>query len=258
MIIAAIVLSGCVLLPQYYFQERPYRVKGKKVILPGGSFQSGYAVVEGADPKTFRTLASRRYGADKDHVYYFVSRINGADPETFVILDHSYGKDKYHAFYTDKVLPGSDASTFQLLGNRVSKDKNEVYIDAKPIGACDAPTYEIVLNSWSVDKDCAYFDFRPIKEVDIVSFEVLNYNFAKDKNRVYSHTLEYVNEEQRKTLSITQTETANRNGWRSRFYTVIESADTETFEVSDENHIYARDKNHCYEHEKKVLCKDSW
>lgn len=100
-----------------------------------------FQILSGADVHTFKTIDLEHvheYALDSQHVFYDGSRIEGADPATFKVLDEEYGfvaRDATHIFYIGKAIEGVDAATFRglsigdggLINFAYSKDKNAVY-----------------------------------------------------------------------------------------------------------------------------------
>jgi hypothetical protein len=76
--------------------------------------------IEGADPDTFKLLDQESYSRDKSHVYLDDQVIPGANPDTYQPLERSYGKDDQHVFYVDRnqkfyVIEGANPKTFKVI-----------------------------------------------------------------------------------------------------------------------------------------------
>lgn len=80
------------------------------------------------------------YTFDTDHVYYDGKLIQGADPNSFVILWRTvregcrlgtYAKDNKAVYFEDKLVIGSDPNSFEPLLNDYGRDKQGVYRDGK-------------------------------------------------------------------------------------------------------------------------------
>ena len=106
------------------------------VFVGGGGYEGGFAkdshrvywgdqAVNGADPKTFESIAAPNesnqapYGRDAHAVYLGPTRLMGADPKTFEVLQifanpdgRDYAKDKHSVYYCEKRVPGADPKTF--------------------------------------------------------------------------------------------------------------------------------------------------
>ncbi|GHA63429.1 DKNYY domain-containing protein [Photobacterium aphoticum] len=134
----------------------------------GNWFQLGNNVVEGADLDTFEVL-NEKYARDKNSVYYGPTKISTvADRDTIQIINHFVVKDKAGVYVNDGGLL-----------KRLSKRHEFMTVrDADP------DTFEIITNSWAKDKQHYYYDYR-IMDVDYDTFEILSDDVAKDKHAVY-------------------------------------------------------------------------
>ena len=112
--------------------------------------------VRGADGASFSHIDSEGHAKDKNHVYYMGTpisdtpedfdvsnrkdkqnayykwrKIEGADVESYVVLDTEYGKDKNYGYFLGKPIEGSDGATFVFHGMYLSGDANHVYFRDK-------------------------------------------------------------------------------------------------------------------------------
>ena len=175
-----------------------------------------------ADALTFVVLAKGSYAKDREHVWYVTRLIEGADPESFVVLSNSiygryYGKDKNHVYMQGSIIPAADPGTFRLLTFPWSRDKAHVFLETDEVAIRDIESFEVlkvnsITGGWVRDEMAYYYGQREVTEADYTSFQILDDEYAKDKNRVY---------------------------WWGR---PVPSADPDTFEVL--NHGWARDKSH--------------
>ncbi len=105
------------------------------------------------DARSFSAVPSLESGLffkDKTSIYcsvdngdnHYPFKIDGADPETFTILNYVYAKDKKHIFYIScdshsgpfvHVLENADISTFEVIDETHAKDKNNQYLKDKPM-----------------------------------------------------------------------------------------------------------------------------
>ena len=94
-----------------------YTIKNNKVYYKAGLKENGsFSEIKGADYKSFITISYsqesceyRDYGKDNKSVYFKDSKIDGADPKTFTILEQGYYKDKRYVYFSGKRLEGSDS-----------------------------------------------------------------------------------------------------------------------------------------------------
>ena len=87
-------------------------------------------VVMDADINTFENISystdsceHRDYGKDNKNVYFKNLKVEGADPESFVILEQGYYKDKRYVYFYGKKLVGSD-SRKSIVFIKDNKDTN--------------------------------------------------------------------------------------------------------------------------------------
>ena len=149
-----------------------------------------------------------RYVIKEDGVYGGaygqLTKIEGADPETFEFIDGSpsawglvvtYAKDKNRVYHYNRVIEGADPASFEKLEKWYVKDKNHVYNahnSHQIYENYDASTF-VILGNWFVkDKGGVYYEHNisaeaiKIENADPDSFEILwGTNYLKDKNQVY-------------------------------------------------------------------------
>ena len=147
------------------------------------------------DSKTFETFEYWPvYFRDKNNVYYenelykmSLKKIEGADRNSFEILNSEFSKDKNNVYYYGNKIKGISPDGFEFIGNEFVfknhedfisflKDKNNVYYLKGKIGK---EKYEIIpLN----------FDSKSFKYSNKGFYELTNLNYTgyfQDKNGVY-------------------------------------------------------------------------
>ncbi len=195
-------------------------------------------IIENADLETFDIVGltndsylscfKEEYTRDKNFVYSFGRKIEGADQNTFELLNRVYAKDKNFVYSFGRKIDGADSDTFKVLGDYYAKDKNSAYCDRKKMDP----------------------------SVDINSFQSLDYNYAKDKNSVYKHGLK-IDRDVDSFIIINSMYSKDNLGvyFEADFVPLekIEGADPHTFEVvyqkNSNGYIineYAKDKNNVY------------
>lgn len=84
-------------------------------------FKNTQVILSEADADTFQLLPDRDFGRDKNRVYYLATlnpfAIEGADPDSFEVLDRGYLKDKNHVYHVQQyesvdLMPMVDISSF--------------------------------------------------------------------------------------------------------------------------------------------------
>ena len=133
-------------IPKATFNPYMYYTKDSRNVY----FEGG--MLSGADPQTFVFIPDMGndmslYAKDKNHVYdtYIGTLVEGADPESFVVLNSIYAKDKKNVYSGDPhviddtgmfPIKGADPSTFVLVKGNPSydaRDKNHKYLRAEVI-----------------------------------------------------------------------------------------------------------------------------
>lgn len=135
---------------------------------------TGVSILEDSDPATFKLLQEDGfiYGKDKNNVYYEWKKIQGADTETFQILDYPYSKDKNNVYYSyEGIVESADPETFIVVKSGFyMKDKNNVYYNGKIIQGADSETFEFVKPGYAKDKNNVYHGKNIVEGVDPKTF----------------------------------------------------------------------------------------
>lgn len=198
-----------------------------------------------ADPNTFEIINLDKAGLnfqpiflkDKSRVYYietvngFVYKIEGADPQSFKVLEKCacaevycgyYAGDKNSVYVNYNSHKDIDVASFKYLGSfwsktsmpglqSFAKDKNKVYLGCgDPIDGADTNSFTLLDYGYAKDKDKVYYLWGPLRETDAKTFESIKVSdedlkiifkiqddsyysihlenlqsFAKDKNYLY-------------------------------------------------------------------------
>ncbi len=232
-----------VIMKYGYSKDKNFAYKEGKVILSAN----------GADFIEIKEISGRVYHKDKKNVYLKGVKIEGADPETFLVIDHEYSKDKKNAYYEGKNIGERDYKTFVRLNwQDYTKDKNHVYFENEEIKGIDKESFEVVDSPYSKDKNYMYYRTERVDNVDIESFEIIedsrfyDNDYYKDKNHVFfrGKSLDEVNPNEFKRL-----------GKYTYFYSdgahlyysgnKMDHIDYKTFVIYD-GISYSKDKNHVY------------
>jgi hypothetical protein len=161
------------------------------------------------------------YGKDKNHVYYRGEIIEGADPVTFYIFDHTYTKDKNHVFYgthlisnrvnafqhvgensesqyaTDGenyyfegiTIKGSEIEILESNPYQYARIDSNMYHQGKLISGADPKSFDAFYPELEIVKDRSHVFFKdvPIPGADAKTFVFVegSYGVFKDRNSVY-------------------------------------------------------------------------
>ncbi len=148
-------------------------------------------LIQGADAKTFRELEHTKYSIDQNHVYYEAEKLIDADPKTFVSLLNYYGKDARFAYKGAGKIDGADGNTFEVIdGGPYSKDYRDYYLDTIALKVSDLKTFTILdpnsdYGYWAKDKSFYYWSVKKCPLRDYESFLKIGNGYAKDKFQVY-------------------------------------------------------------------------
>lgn len=152
------------------------------------------------DSRTFERI-DKTYSKDKNHAYFYHEVIDGALPESFVVLGEGYSKDAKHVFYEHNLVPGADPVSFVVSENPsedhffivLAHDDKDYYNRSTPLHVADYDSFKAVEDGWFVDRKQVYYEGylarkcsnqrMPIADYD--SFRVLNERYACDDKCVY-------------------------------------------------------------------------
>lgn len=126
----------------FYERIQPGADPSKVELVDGGlvykdhdSVHYGHEEIGGADPASFRHLASGYY-ADRNRIYWGPTPVPDADLATFEVLGDSFvAKDKDTAYRSGERLPGFDVATLELIlhdpmGYQILSDRNGIHLNA--------------------------------------------------------------------------------------------------------------------------------
>lgn len=93
------------------------------------------AIVDKADPLTFKRLCEYRWGIDRNHVFYksdIVQEVNMKHLQVLYSPDTSchfidYIKDDKNVFYTTEIVKGADAKTFKIVTGQKWDAEDKTY-----------------------------------------------------------------------------------------------------------------------------------
>jgi len=182
-IIVVTILPGC----------NSHDIDGDKVYYVHWNEGSGKnkTLIQGADPETFEELEHSKYAIDKNSVYYEAGRLKDANPKTFTSILDYYGKDNRFAYKGGDKIDGADGQTFEVIeGGPYSKDNKDYYFDTLSMKVSDLKTFRIINQNsdfgyWAKDKNYYYLSGIKYPLADYETFEKIGNGYAKDKLQVY-------------------------------------------------------------------------
>ena len=198
------------------------------------------------DSKTFEVFDYwENYFRDKNNVYYEnelykmgLKKIEGADRNSFEILNSEFSKDKNNVYYYGNKMKGISPDGFEIIGNEfvfknhedlvsIIKDKNNVYYLKGKVGS---EKYEII----SLNFDGTSFKYSNAD----YSYKSKSEGYFQDKNGVYYFDISKLD-----------------NLTPDNVFLKIEGADTSSFVQLMFG--YAKDKNKVYRGNQEVKSANS-
>lgn len=166
----------------------------------------------GADPTTFSSFEENtEWGRDRDNVYYGQTLIEGAEPETFRLLDggaEGWARDVAYVYRDGERVDGLDATTFVLLEGGYFHDKNALYYRGDPVDGANLSTLQARAprpghdSSLAWDDNQLWFDGYPVTvrrndgSIDTVDVNTLATTHTDtvlaDADGVYARLIEHV------------------------------------------------------------------
>lgn len=184
-------------------------------------YQDGIKI-EGSDSETFEVL-NNLYYRDKNYGYYLfikvecysncaAQKIEGSDGKTFQAINYFIAKDDKSVYTPNHKLEGADPESFVLLDSKkeltFAKDKNVVYFskenscspacEMEKVNKSDPETFEFINDSFAKDKNAVYVIMTPEETAEyekcpqIVRVEVTDTNNFKYIKGLYWHDGENV------------------------------------------------------------------
>jgi hypothetical protein len=146
--------------------------------------------IEGANQNSFQPI-DKEYAKDNEHVYQDADLIKGADPSAFVVLGSHYSKDGTRVFWYEREIVGADPASFKIVdgANLWSKDKNDYYFADHALHVVDVGSFKIINGGWAKDSQAYYatpqFSAKGKVDCDYASMRILSELYAVDKKRAY-------------------------------------------------------------------------
>jgi len=173
-----------------------YYIQGDKVIyvLDGNFFQIGGKEIEGADPDTFDVI-DQSYAKDINNVYYDGKPVAGAKPSSVTLVtselngntaDSGYLISDDKVFCYGKVIEGADPTSFSYLFGSYAMDKDYLYyyIDIK-IPRKATPTTLPNANDLYIRHGEQVIYQGEVINNEASSFKIINDEYSKDATHVY-------------------------------------------------------------------------
>ncbi|NOZ41039.1 MAG: hypothetical protein GXP24_12565 [Planctomycetes bacterium] len=136
-----------------------------------------------ADGSSFELLTpnSGAFSRDSQHVFFFGVALEGADPNSFQVLNYPFGKDSQNAYAGTIPIPTKDVNSWEPLQEGSAEDPwYRSHRNTHP-----RAHRKLYASGWSRDSTGLYYGRKPFPRADKATFVVLSKYYSKDKNHVY-------------------------------------------------------------------------
>ena len=141
--------------------------------------------IEGADPATFRLLASG-YAKDARNVFFEGDRFAVRDVASFELLDYGFARDRVTGYYHEGPVEGSEGTAFTVVDSHHAKDRARAFyatlepahprplVRTKPLHGADVATIASLGGRYVKDAKRVWYEGEPVLNADAASFETLS------------------------------------------------------------------------------------
>ncbi len=176
---------------QYYLQD------GKVIyVLDGNFFQIGGTEIEGADPDSFSVI-DQSYAKDINNIYYDGKPVAGANPNSVALVTSELPEDSANSGYLisdgkvfcyGEIIEGADPASFSYLLGSYAMDKDYLYyyIDIK-IPRKATPTAIPNANAGYIRHGEQVIFHGVVISDEANDFKIISDEYAVDALHVYSH-----------------------------------------------------------------------
>lgn len=176
---------------QYYLQE------GKVTFVRNGNFfQLGGTEIEGADLNTFEVI-DESYAKDINYIYYDGKPVAGANPSSVALITSEINTSSVNSGYLisggkvfcyGKIIEGADPESFSYLLGSYAMDKDYLYyyVDIKIIREAIPKAISNASTRYIRHGEQVLYQGHVISN-EANSFEIISDEYSKDSFHVYSH-----------------------------------------------------------------------
>ncbi len=145
-------------------------------------------LLQGADADSFRLLDRPGFSRDRDRVYQH-DRTISTDPDNFEFLGNDLSRDSVHVYWADGTVLSREPTNFVVIADEddylFAKDGSTVFVNGNVIAGASPASFRVVHGAYSHDAaNVFYFDTR-IPGADVATFRTLEGPYAADDARVY-------------------------------------------------------------------------
>ena len=230
-----------------------YRQDDKVVyVLDGNFFQIGEKEIEGADPETFEVI-DQSYAKDINNIYYNGKPVASANPNSVTLVTSEFNENSANSGYLisdgkvfcyGEVIEGADPTTFTYLFGSYAMDKDYLYyyIDIK-IPRKATPTAISNANDRYIRHGEQVLYNGEVISNETSVFKIISDEYAVDASHVYSHG-EIVEAMVADGFTVISPYYRKDKNQAYYFNTPIPESDPETFKVL--NDAISKDQNNLY------------
>lgn len=205
--------------------------------------------IGGVDIESFEEIPAVNcdivYTKDKNNVYYIGKKVEGANPNTFIIYKEYFGRDLHHIYAQDKAIKGEKIQRIKLT-NWFKSSENVYFLNE--ITPLNTKTFEIIeggFDLFSRDDKFVYFKNIQMEDADPETFKVMDEYFAADKNNFYHESYGKINGTSDKHLVLLGSYFKDSVSVFSYKGEMLSQYDSKSFKVFQQA-PYTKDKNGVY------------
>lgn len=177
----------------------------KNTVIQGADYES-FSPLENAGNQNIVDILSARdessdtsknfeYAKDVRNIYYMGQPVKGADPYSFMIIQHpgvnpatedtteynAYSKDSKNVYYLGKSIPSVSSSDFKPYEiENVWMAGERLYYKGKMLNYIDLATFSNIGHGYYIDNLCVYYGIDKIDGIVPESVSLLSPNYIKD------------------------------------------------------------------------------
>lgn len=128
-------------------------------------FYAGSLLSEDAPNFELLEQSTSGYSRDSKAVYYSGGVVEGADPQSFELLESGFARDSNAVYRGVTALP-FDRASFEILNEHFSRDANRVLYGDVPVPGADPETFKVRWGMVAQDSKSVFERARRLEELD--------------------------------------------------------------------------------------------
>lgn len=190
--------------------------------------------------------------------------IEGADPDTFEVIDDAYAKDANHVYYNGKPITAANPNSVELAASALDSDGRDsgyiisdgkVFCYGELIEGVDIASFSYLFGSYAMDKDYIYYyiDIKIPRKALPTMVSNTNHAYMRHGEQILYHG--EVISDQASSFKLIDDEYAKDSVNVFSRGEIIEGMDAESFKVLTP--YYRKDKNQAYYFNYPILGSDA-